>query len=68
MSFEVAQLAFYDLFAVVREDRRQDYGEDRHILLGMVQDRLLAISHAHSARAGEVLKSGLGARGRTVVI
>jgi uncharacterized DUF497 family protein len=46
MSFEAAQLAFDDLFAVVREDRRQDYGEDRYILLGMVQDRLLAISHA----------------------
>ncbi len=30
MSFEAAQLAFDDPFAVVREDRRQDYGEDRY--------------------------------------
>jgi uncharacterized DUF497 family protein len=46
VSFEAAQLAFDDPFAVVREDRRQDYGEDRYILLGTVEDRLLAISHA----------------------
>jgi Ribonuclease toxin, BrnT, of type II toxin-antitoxin system len=31
VSFEAAQLAFDDPFAVVREDRRQDYGEDRYI-------------------------------------
>lgn len=33
------------MFAVVREDRRQDYGEERFILLGMVQERLLAVSY-----------------------
>jgi hypothetical protein len=38
VSFEAARLAFDDPFAVVREDRRQDYGEDRYVLLGMVQD------------------------------
>jgi uncharacterized protein len=31
---------------VAREDRRRDYGEDRYILLGMVQDRLLAVAYA----------------------
>ena len=41
VSFEVARLAFSDAFAVVREDRRQNYGEDRFILIGMVQERLL---------------------------
>ena len=45
MSFEVAKLAFDDVFGQVREDRRQDYGEDRFIRLGMVQDRLLAVSY-----------------------
>jgi uncharacterized protein len=30
---------------VVREDRRQDYGEDRFILLGMVQEHLLVVSY-----------------------
>jgi hypothetical protein len=34
VSFEVARLAFDDAFAVDREDRREDYGEDRYTLLG----------------------------------
>ena len=46
VSFEAARLAFNDPFAVVREDRRQDYGEGRYVLLGMVQDHLLAVVHA----------------------
>jgi uncharacterized DUF497 family protein len=46
VSFEAARLAFSDAFAAVREDRRQNYGEDRFILLGMVQGRLLAVSYA----------------------
>jgi uncharacterized DUF497 family protein len=45
VSFEAARLAFSDAFAVVREDRRRNYGEDRFILLGMVQERLLAVSY-----------------------
>ena len=46
VSFEAARLAFDDPFAVVREDRRRDYGEDRYILLGMVENHLLAVVHA----------------------
>ena len=42
ISFEMARLAFDDAFAVERVDRRQRYDEDRFILLGMVQGRLLA--------------------------
>lgn len=45
ISFEAARLAFDDAFAVVREDRRQNYGEERFVLLGMVQERLLAVSY-----------------------
>jgi uncharacterized protein len=45
VSFEAARLAFDDPFAVVREDRRRDYGEDRYILLGMVENHLLAVVH-----------------------
>jgi hypothetical protein len=35
VSFKAARLAFDDAFAVEREDRREDYGEDRYALLGM---------------------------------
>ncbi len=45
VSFAAARLAFADVFAVVREDRRQNYGEDRFILLGMVEEHLLAVAH-----------------------
>jgi len=45
VSFDAARLAFDDPFAVVREDRRRDYGEDRYILLGMVENHLLAVVH-----------------------
>jgi uncharacterized DUF497 family protein len=44
VSFEAARLAFEDPFAIVRGDHRQDYGEDRFILLGIVQERLLAVA------------------------
>jgi uncharacterized protein len=46
VSFEAARLAFDDPFAVARADRREQYGENRYILLGMVQDRLLAVAYA----------------------
>ena len=36
VSFEVATAAFRDPFAVEWIDQRQDYGEDRSVLLGMV--------------------------------
>jgi uncharacterized DUF497 family protein len=45
VSFEAARLAFDDAFAVVREDRRQNYREDRFALLGMVQERVLVVSY-----------------------
>ena len=45
MSFDAARLAFDDAFAVAREDRRHDYGEDRYVLLGMVEERLLAVTY-----------------------
>jgi uncharacterized DUF497 family protein len=46
VSFDAARLAFEDPFAIVRGDHRQDYGEDRFILLGIVQERLLAVAYA----------------------
>ena len=52
VSFEAARLAFDDAFAVVREDRRQDYGEDRFILLGTVQEHLIVVSY--TMRGGRV--------------
>lgn len=61
VSFEAARLAFEDPFALEREDRRHDYGEDRFILLGIVEERVLVVAftvrgertHIISARIAE---------------
>jgi uncharacterized protein len=45
VSFDAARLAFDDPFAVERIDDRQDYGEDRCILLGMVESHLLHVTY-----------------------
>jgi uncharacterized DUF497 family protein len=59
VSFEAARLAFDDAFAVVREDRRQDYGEERFILLGMVQDHLLVVSYAMRGERVRIISARL---------
>jgi uncharacterized protein len=43
VTFEVARSVFDDIFAVSREDRRQDYGEERFIQIGMAGSRLLTV-------------------------
>ena len=45
VSFEDARRAFDDAFAAAREDTREDYGEHRFVLLGMVGDRLLVVTY-----------------------
>ena len=45
VSFEAARLAFSDALAVARGDPRQDYVEDRFILLGMANDLLVHVAY-----------------------
>jgi hypothetical protein len=45
VSFEMARRAFADVFAVERADRRQDYGENRYSITGMVEGRLLFVAY-----------------------
>ena len=59
VSFDAARLAFDDVFAIAREDRRHDYGEDRYILLGMVQDRLLAVAYAQRGARVRIISARL---------
>jgi uncharacterized protein len=59
VSFEAARLAFDDPFAVAREDRRQDYGEDRYILLGMIQDRMLAVAYTQRGARVRIISARL---------
>jgi uncharacterized DUF497 family protein len=45
VSFEQARQAFDDPFAIDFVDDREDYGESRLILFGMVEGRLLVVAH-----------------------
>jgi uncharacterized DUF497 family protein len=52
VSFEVARRVFEDPFATERLDDRQDYGEDRYSILGMVDGRILYV--AYTLRNGTI--------------
>ena len=43
VTFEMACDVFKDAFAIERVDDREDYGEDRYAIIGMVDGRLLSV-------------------------
>lgn len=45
VTFETAVRVFDDAFAIERFDAREDYGEDRYSILGMVDGRLLYVAY-----------------------
>lgn len=45
VSFEAARAVFKDPFAIEWLDDRKPYGEDRFIIIGMVEDRLLYVAY-----------------------
>ncbi len=44
VTFEMARDVFKDSFAIDWLDEREDYGEDRFIVIGMVESRLLFVA------------------------
>ena len=44
VSFEMARDVFRDPFAVERLDDREAYGEERFVVIGMVENRLLFVA------------------------
>jgi len=46
VTFEQAAAAFSDLLAVEWMDERQDYGEERSVLLGMTGGQLLYVAYS----------------------
>ena len=52
VSFETARRAFDDPYAILRNDFRDNYGEERFTLIGMVGDQVLYV--AHTWRAGRI--------------
>ena len=45
VSFMTARRVFGDPFAIERLDDRHDYGEDRFVTIGMVDNRLLCVAY-----------------------
>lgn len=45
VSFDAATLVFNDPFALEWLDDREDYGEDRYVILGIVEGRLLYVAY-----------------------
>ena len=52
VSFEAAAEVFSDPFAVERLDDRQDYGEDRFILIGIAEGTVLTV--VYTERDGRI--------------
>ncbi|MGA3328083.1 MAG: BrnT family toxin [Terriglobia bacterium] len=45
VSFDLAKGVFKDPFAIEFLDDRQDYGEERFVMIGMVEDHLLYVAY-----------------------
>ena len=45
VSFEKARLVFDDPFAIEFVDSREDYGEQRFVIIGMAEDRVLFVAY-----------------------
>lgn len=41
VSFELASTVFQDPFAIERVDDREDYGEDRFVIIGMAEGKVV---------------------------
>ena len=52
VSFETAKRVFDDSFAIEWHDGREDYGEDRYSIIGMVDGRVLYV--AYTLRSGTI--------------
>jgi uncharacterized DUF497 family protein len=57
VSFAQATLAFRDPFAVEWIDLREDYGEERIILLGMTSNQVLAVVYTERAERIRIISA-----------
>ena len=53
VSFELAQTVFKDAFAIERLDDREDYGEERLVIIGMA-DGQIVLFVAYTEREGRI--------------
>ena len=53
VSFELAKTVFKDPFAIERLDDREDYGEERFVIIGMAEGHVLRFA-AYTEREGRL--------------
>ena len=52
--------AIWDHFTVTREDRRQDYGEERHVCFGLLAGEVVVLVYTERSRGTQGLSSRKG--------
>ena len=57
ISFELAKAVFEDSFAIGFLDDRQDYGEERFVLLGRAQGSLLYVAYTERMDAVRIISA-----------
>ena len=57
VTFDVAMLVFADPFALEWRDDREDYGEDRYVVLGMVDGRVLYVAYTMRGDASRIISA-----------
>jgi uncharacterized DUF497 family protein len=57
ITFEMARDVFKDLFAIEWLDDREDYGEDRYVIISMVDNRLLYVAYAMKDEAIRIISA-----------
>ena len=59
ITFEQARLAFADVFAIEREDRRKAYGEARYNLIGMAEGHVLHVTYTWRGQRIRIISARL---------
>lgn len=57
VSFEAATAVFLDPFAHEWLDEREDYGEERFVIVGMVEDCLLCVAYTMRGEAIRIISA-----------
>jgi uncharacterized protein len=57
VTFEMARDVFKDPFAIELLDDREDYGEDRYVIIGMVSNRLLFVAYTMRGEAIRIISA-----------
>jgi uncharacterized DUF497 family protein len=59
ITFETARVVFDDPFAIIEVDDREDYGEDRCIAIGMVEDHILFVTYTYRGSRIRIISARL---------